>query len=627
MKDARIEILDNTTADQIAAGEVVERPGSVVKELIENSLDAGATKIVLDIDSGGVGRIRVLDNGTGIKREQVKTAFLRHATSKMRCIEDLQEVLTFGFRGEALPSIASVSRIAINTRTAEDTAGYRLVLEAGKVIEERDVGCPVGTEIEVKDLFFNTPARLKFLKKETTEAAHCAEALVRAAAVRPDVFFQMRSSGRVTRELPRVEKVEERVSSMFPKERLVRAEGSEHATRVLAVLGPPETAKSGAMSLYTYVNGRFVRDKIILGALTRAFGGTLENGRYPVGLLSLEIPPSSIDINVHPQKTEVRFANTDVVFRAISKVVGEAVARGAWSFFSKNHIDRAMEPEAASYSPSSLMTDIEASLNGLPNGRLIPLPIQTSLTNRWVNTTGTSSEYINRRIIPSGNDVSDAENPKQNIPSENSSACNVFDMQADMPDVFAFSRLKYIGQAQNLFLLFEDIDDLVIIDQHAAHERITYERFRKDLEKGNIASQGLLIPHNVDLGPADADRIINLADDLMRLGLEVTRSGLDRITIHRIPAELSDAAPDRLLAEMVPAVEEGRKGSKGEWAEKALATMACHNSIRAGRKVDTREIESLLKQMDEAEFKGHCPHGRPVLTRISFKDIRRRLHR
>lgn len=621
MTDSRIEVLDKITADQIAAGEVVERPGSVVKELIENSLDAGATSVQLDIDAGGVGRIRVLDNGEGIARDQVKTAFLRHATSKMKRIEDLDSMETFGFRGEALPSIASVSRMTVRTRRASEVAGYQLVLEAGVVKEERDVGCPVGTEIEAADLFFNTPARLKFLKKESTEASHCAEALVRAAAVRPDVSFRMRSSGRRTRDLVRVEKIEERVSLMFPKERLVRAQGTERGIEVLAVLGPPETARAGANSLYTYVNGRFVRDKILLRSLTQAFGGTLESGRYPAGLLCLRLPPGSVDVNVHPQKTEVRFSDTDAVYRAVSRVVGETAARGLWSFLPGRDDDRTEETEATPYNPTP----------SRPAERLIPPPSRpiaaapTVVESAPSTVTATPEENA---MTESVSDVPpekfEAPEPQKEVPV---SSPGLFDATADRPEAPTFSSLRFIGQVQNLFLLFEDVDDLVVVDQHAAHERVTYERLRRDLSKGVIPSQRLLMPHAVDLGPEDAERILNMADDLMTLGLEVTRSGPDRITIHQVPAELTDASPDRLLADMVLALEEGRKGSKGEWAEKALSTMACHNSIRGGRSVDSREIESLLQQMDEIEFKGHCPHGRPVLTRIGFREIRRRLGR
>ncbi len=611
MTDARIEVLDKITADQIAAGEVVERPGSIVKELLENSLDAGATKVRLDIDAGGVGRIRLLDDGEGISRDQVKTAFLRHATSKMRRIEDLNDVATFGFRGEALPSIASVSRVTVRTRRASDIAGVELVLVGGEVQSERDAGCPVGTDIEVADLFYNTPARLKFLKKDTTEASHCAEALVRAAAVRPDVSFLMRSSGRTMRELPRVEKIEDRISLMFPKERLVRAHGTELGIEVLAVLGPPETARAGANSLYTYVNNRFVRDKILLRALTQSFGGTLEGGRYPSGMLHLRVPPGSIDVNVHPQKIEVRFADTDAVYRAVTRVVGEAVARGAWSLFA-TPTDRARESEPAPYIRSALR----------PEGRLIPKPAAPFLP-----PTLSPKAALPRIESDTSRDTDPVEAPEAEGASESAPPANLFDAAKDLPGAACFADLRLIGQTQNLFLIFEDDEDLVIVDQHAAHERVTYERLRRDFEKGGIPSQRLLLPHAVDLGPADAERVFGLADDLLSLGMEIARSGPDRITIHQVPAELTDASPDRLLADMVLALEEGRKGSKGEWAEKVLSTMACHNSIRAGRPVDPREVEALLAQMDAAEFKGHCPHGRPVLIRIPYREIRRRLGR
>jgi DNA mismatch repair protein MutL len=615
----RIEVLDGHVADQIAAGEVVERPGSVVKELMENSLDAGATSIQLDIDAGGIGRIRVRDNGEGMGGDEVETAFMRHATSKMRRIEDLAGVATFGFRGEALPSIASVSRVVMRTRQQDDVAGTMVTMTGGEVVERREVGCPVGCDLEVTDLFFNTPARLKFMKKESTEASHVAEALVRLAVMRPEVAFEMRSSGRKVRTLTRVEKIEERVQAMFPKERLVVSEGTEHGIDVLAVLGPPERARAGAGSLYTYVNGRFIRDKMVLRAVTQAFAGILEPGRYPVGLLSLTMPPGSIDVNVHPQKIEVRFADTEAVFRAIRYVVGGMAARAAWSYLPEM-------PSIATDAQSAPYGSPSASASHRPAGRLVPPPSRTP-----VSRVSRAEESRRPETVPP-NDPAPTPSDAATSPTSPSSAAAGPDevpmRQISRPATKgAFSDLRILGQAKGLFLILEDERDLVIIDQHAAHERVTYEGLRDQLQAGVIPSQQLLIPHSVDLGPEDAERIAGHREPLGQLGLEVTQSGPDQVTIHAVPALLKEASPDRLLADMVLAIEEGRQGTKGDWEEKVLATMACHGSIRAGRAVATEEIATLLGQMDNIDFAGHCPHGRPVLTRIPWQEIRRRLGR
>ncbi|MCP4195899.1 MAG: DNA mismatch repair endonuclease MutL [Proteobacteria bacterium] len=590
MSTSRIQVLDELTADQIAAGEVVERPGSVVKELIENSLDSGATRIQLDIVAGGVSRIRVLDNGSGISPDEIELAFQRHATSKIRGLDDLNEVATHGFRGEALPSIASVSKVTVRTRTKDAVAGTMLRLEGGKVTKRQEVGCPVGTEVEVQDLFYNTPARLKFLKRESTEAGHAGEALVRLAAFRPDVAFTMTSGGRRIRDLPRVEKTEERIGYMFGGETLVRSHGSENGVEVFSILGPPERARAGAGSLYTYVNGRFMRDKVLLRAVTQAFAGTLERGRYPVGVIALALPLGSFDINVHPQKTEIRFADPQAVLRAVVRVVGEMVKRAAWAAEPSGAVKVAdagneMEPTKKPYRPT---------------GRLVPPPSDFAKAS-----SRSSSGFSDSRASGHGGDSSDV------FTSEKKS----------------FSDLTYIGQAKGLFLLLESEDDLVFIDQHAAHERIIYEHLRAQLTNGRIATQQLLIPHNVDLGPADTQRIVGMEKELGRLGLEVIQSGLDRITIHAMPAELSDASPDRLLADMTLAIEQGREGSRGELEDKVLATMACHGSLRSGRTVNPAEAEALLHQMDKVDFAGHCPHGRPVLARIPWREIRRRVGR
>jgi DNA mismatch repair protein MutL len=612
MSTSRIRVLDELTADQIAAGEVVERPGSVVKELIENSLDSGATRVQLDIVAGGISRIRVLDNGSGIPQDQVELAFQRHATSKIQGLDDLDKVATHGFRGEALPSIASVSKLTIRTRTKDAVAGTLIRIEGGKVTKRQEVGCPVGTEVEVQDLFYNTPARLKFLKRESTEAGHAGEALVRLAAFRPDVAFTMTSGGRRIRDLPRVEKTEERIGYMFGGETLVRSHGSENGVEVFSILGPPERARAGAGSLYSYVNGRFMRDKLLLRAVTQAFAGTLERGRYPVGVIALALPLGSYDINVHPQKTEIRFADPQAVLRAVVRVVGEMVKRAAW----------AGEPSGA-VGVADAGKEIEPTKEPYrPAGRLVPPPSDFAKAS-----SRSSSDFA----TPS---ISYGDPPPQGYGEASSgfSDSEASDNRSDSLDIFTsekkrFSDLTYVGQAKGLFLLLESEDDLVIIDQHAAHERITYERLREQLTNGRIPAQQLLIPHNVDLGPADAQRIVGLEKELGRLGLELTQSGPDRITVHAIPAELSDASPDRLLADMTIAIEQGREGSRGELEDKVLATMACHGSLRSGRTVNPEEAEALLNQMDKVDFAGHCPHGRPVLARIPWREIRRRVGR
>lgn len=625
MEQRPIEKLSRIVADQIAAGEVVERPGSVVKELIENSLDAGANRVQVDINGGGVSRLRVWDNGIGIPAREVTLAFERHATSKIRQLEDLDVVSSYGFRGEALPSIASVAKVTVRTRTADDVAGRLVAIEGGKIVQEREVGCPVGTDIEVADLFFNTPARLKFLKKESTEASHVAEALVRAAACRPDVAFTMKSNGRRVRDLPRVEKLEERISQLFGGEKMVRAEGEEHGIGVLAILGPPERARAGAGSLYTYVANRFIRDKTLLGAVSQAFGGTLERGRYPVGMILLTPPAKSFDVNVHPQKTEVRFADTPAVFRAVVRVVGEMVSRSPWSLLS-SFPDRIREAPAQPYRPP---------------GRLVPPPStpgrrpgDAPLPAGFISADPSSRHSADRGVHLRGPDhdlaaVQDASPAPSSVPvqapvQDASPPAKVF-TRSYAPAQFA--GLSYLGQAKGTFLLFEDDADLVVVDQHAAHERVVYERLRSQLQHGGIPSQRLLMPHNVDLGPADAERIAGYREQLQSLGLEVSQTGPDRVSIRGIPAELHQASPDRLLADMVLALEEGREGSRGEQEDKILATMACHGSIRGGQMIDGQELRALLRQMDQIDFAGHCPHGRPVVARIPWQEIRRRVGR
>ncbi len=646
MASAKIDVLDRLVADQIAAGEVVERPGSVVKELVENSLDAGATKIQLDIEGGGARRLRVLDDGEGIAAQELEKAFLRHATSKIRALSDLDGVTTYGFRGEALPSVASVSKITVRTRTEGDVGGTLLQLEAGEVVQRRQAGCPVGTELEVRELFFNTPARLKFLKKETTEASHCGEALVRLAALRPDVSFKMTSNGRTMRSMPRVERTEERVMAMFGKETLVRSQGSDSGIEVLAILGPPERARAGAGSLYTYVNRRFMRDRTLLAAVTQAFAGTLEHGRYPVGLLALEMPEGSFDVNVHPQKTEVRFADSQAVYSAVRRVVGEMVGRAIWSF-PKDARSEVKEPKAEGGGENPFLSRGPGS-GGTFKRKLIPVPQSQNMFGapRPV-TAGRDVEVSSQEGQPHSEEdgALECENsarvggepgermfvdPKSPAASDEVGVrtqlqwSNVGDPQHTRG---SFSDLRYIGQGKEMFLLLDDEDDLVVMDQHAAHERVTFEKLRQQLGAGGVRSQKLLMPHNVDLGPAEAERICEMSNELLSLGLEIARSGPDRVAVHAVPAELVMTSPERLLADMVMALEEGRQGSRGDAHELALATMACHSSIRGGRQVAASEVHALLEQLDGVDNAGHCPHGRPILARIPWKEIRRRVGR
>ncbi len=604
MTEAKIRVLDRIVADQIAAGEVVDRPASVVKELLENSIDAGATRILVEVDGGGSIRIRVLDNGFGLTSDDLELAFTRHATSKISSIDDLEKVVTFGFRGEALPSIASISQVTVQTRIADAVEGHRLVLKGGEVIERREVGCPQGTDFEVANLFFNTPARLKFLKKESTETGHCAEALVRLALVRPEVSFALISNGRKTRELVRVENPQERVAALFPDEVLAVAQGSQSGVDVMAILGPPERARAGAGSLYTYVNGRFIRDKTLLKAVTGAFAGTLDPGRYPVGFIALTLPPQALDVNVHPQKTEVRFADQNAVFRAVTRIVGEMVARSVWA------MGAAPFNEKSETGPNKISESKEEAYGEIPAGRFVPPPSFPGLAGK----ARPSSEVI-RSDRPVGGSVPTTPVQTQMTPV------------AHDPGAGRFSSMRYIGQARGMFLLLEDERDLVVIDQHAAHERVTYERLKRQLESGRISSQRLLTPHMVDLGPSQVERIAGHEERLSQLGLEVSRAGPDRIAIRSVPAQISGTSPDRLLADLVIALEEGRADSRGTTEELVLATMACHGSIRAGRIILDDEVTALLKEMDRIDFAGHCPHGRPVLTRLKWSDLEHRVGR
>lgn len=596
----RIRILPPALADQIAAGEVVERPASVAKELCENAVDAGARRVDVEIEAGGRRLIRVVDDGCGMTAAEARLALQRHATSKIACADDLWGLATFGFRGEALPSIAAVSRLTLRTKMTGATAGFRLLVEAGLETDAGEVGMAEGTQMEVRDLFFNTPARLKFLKSESTEAANVSEAVLRLALAHPEVHFRLRGNGRVALDLPPHRDMAERVRAALARRGakvLHEAEGEEGGIKVRAFLASPEEAAPAGRSTFLFVGRRFVRDRALLHALAQGYGELLERGRYPLAALFVDVPGQELDVNVHPQKLEVRFARPQEVYAAVRHVVGRAVARAPW----------------LAVSPIRAYT--------LPPERVAPSEDERSLPPRPARDRQASFSAALSRAPGLGEKPSPLPTVlrDEGLPAAGEPASRGF-----------FGGLEYIGQLRRTYLVCEGPSELVLVDQHAAHERIMFERLRVAHRQRAVVRQRLLFPIPIELDEvaAAAAREAATAEALAELGFEVEAFGPSTMLLRAVPDLLKDVDPKPLLRDVLHRVAEGDSLRRAEENfEHVFATMACHGALRAGDIVAREAAVTLLGQLDAVDLHSHCPHGRPVLLRMSIAEIEQRLGR
>jgi DNA mismatch repair protein MutL len=622
----RIHILPPTLADQIAAGEVVERPASVAKELCENAIDAGAHRVDVEIEAGGRRLIRVVDDGCGMTADEARLALKRHATSKITTADDLWGLHTFGFRGEALPSIAAVSRLTLRTKLAGASAGFRLQVEAGVETDSGEVGMAEGTQAEVRDLFYNTPARLKFLKSEATEAANVSEALLRLALGHPEVHFRLRGNGRIALDLPPHRDMSERVRAALARrgaQVLHEAEGEEGGVKVRGFLASPEESAPGGRSTFLFVGRRFVRDRSLLHALAQGYGELLEKGRYPLAALFIDVPGQELDINVHPQKLEVRFSRPQEVYAAVRHVVGRAVAKAPWL---------AGSPIRAYTLPPERANEMQEPPR--------PMPSLSSGGGQTGFSLGTPrSPGGNPPLFPSL--LRDEPAPSCGEPAslagrapsrEGMETLSGFPYQSrGEPAVGGFfGGLDYIGQLRRTYLICEGPSELVLVDQHAAHERIVFERLRTAHRQHAVVRQRLLFPIPIELDEAAnaAAREGGTIEALAGLGFEVEAFGPNTLLLRAVPDLLKDVDPKPLLRDVLHRVAEGDSMRRADESfEQVFATMACHGALRAGEAVSREVALNLLMQLDGVDLHSHCPHGRPVLLRMSIAEIEQRLGR
>lgn len=612
---AKIVRLSPELANQIAAGEVVERPASVVKELVENALDAGASRIQVEIETGGMSRIAVSDDGAGMNAEDAVLALERHATSKIAKFEDLLVLHSFGFRGEALPSIASVSRFTLTTRERGTDEGVSVHIEGGATPEVRPVGAAPGTTIEVRELFFNVPARRKFLKATATESAHVGETVMLAALARPEVTMLLFRDGRMVREYLRADDHGARAMQAFPEEQLAAGSGERGPLRFRSFLAPPERARAGTVGLHLFVNARPVRDRALARAVAQAYGSVLEPGRYPIGVVYLELPPELVDVNVHPQKAEVRFAD--------ARAVQDALTRELHLVLAKAFSVPALGPRSFQFRAAQ---------------RDIAIPALSQLFARDASTG------VGREVSADAGDVlagarEGSEDPRDAsgnagqpmITPPGRTLVETASAPSDLQALFAgagfYAKLRYLAQSKAMYLICEAPDGLYVIDQHAAAERVTFHRLREAYRSRGVASQRLMVPELVELSPKEMSALESHTDELSKLGLEVRATGPHAAAIHAVPTLLARARPERLLRDALAEASRDAARPFSGAVDLVLATMACHGSIRAGDAISSEEATALLASLDAVDFSGHCPHGRPVVTRLGFEELERRVGR
>jgi DNA mismatch repair protein MutL len=600
----RIQVLPPGLVNQIAAGEVVERPASVVKELVENALDAGARQVQIDVEEGGLALVRVADDGCGMSGEDARLSLERHATSKLVDAAGLSRIATMGFRGEALPAIASVSRLRVDTCDgSEGSSGTRIVIEGGRVVEAGPVARPRGTTVEVRDLFFNTPARRKFMRAPSTEAGHASEAVLRLGLAHSGAGFILRSGGRAVLTWPGGTPLPARAAAALGREAanaLLPVEGARGAVRVSGLIGPPEHAQPTGRGLYLFVNGRFVRDRGAAHAALRAYSGSLPAGRFPAGVLFVELPLERVDVNVHPQKLEVRFADARSVYDAVFHAVADALRAAPW-------LTHAQAPgHAGETPPSSVPIDalsvplageeIASVLSQARGGFVAPGP------DRLPSLDGPCSpcrpEVGDEAVAPGGR-----------------------------PGYFG--SLRYVGQHARTYLLCEAPGgSLVIVDQHASHERILFHRLSEAWRARRLVVQPFLVPQVVTLPTALARALEAGAGELRLLGIEIEPFGGDAFAISGAPAALAGVDLAALLADLAQQIEQvGRGSALDDAIHDLLATMACHSAVRANQDLAPEEARALLDGLDGVDFKARCPHGRPVVFELSIPEIERRVGR
>ncbi|MGE5474833.1 MAG: DNA mismatch repair endonuclease MutL [Ignavibacteriales bacterium] len=624
----KIIILDEHTANKIAAGEVVERPASIVKELCENSIDAGAKAISVEIKNGGISFIKIVDNGFGISKDDVEISFEKHSTSKIRSADDLMSISSMGFRGEALASISAVSYLEMITKTADEREGSRVVVEGGNVGKRQDYGCPVGTTIIVKDLFFNTPARYKFLKKDYTEAGYVEDVVTMLALGNPEISFKLVSNGSLILQTPGNDDILSCAYSIFGNsaKSTLQVDFEHENVRVFGLAGKPEISRSNRSQEMFFINSRIVKNKTITSAVEEAYKTLLQTGRYPFVILNISINPQMIDVNVHPTKQEVRFSDESQVFSAIFHAVKNTLL-GSESLIPENNTDNSYEH----FSAFSTKSSYPLTNNAAPKTNSGSI-FRVGLKNEYSGNNYTNNESYNQENYFSKTNASiERSESKEAFHPQNYKDMNVLKaenddlkIQEERPKYLPY---KIIGTAFSTYILIEMEEDFYIIDQHAAHERVMFEKLREDKKAGRQLSQMILVPEVIELKHKDYELVNQNKEVLFNLGIIVEDFGENSIKVNSVPYLFSKADIRELLFDLIDGLEDMAKEKNESSEEKLLYRMACKSAVKANTSLSIEEITALIKSMNDLENPYTCPHGRPTAIKMTKREIEKKFGR
>ncbi len=626
---SKIKILPENVANQIAAGEVIERPASVVRELLDNSIDSGADRITVRIEDGGGQLIRVTDNGAGMDRDDMLLAIERHATSKISTVSDIFSIKTLGFRGEALPSIFSVSRMEIISRPQDQLAAFRLRAAGGVIESVEETGAPAGTTVEVRDLYFNTPARKKFLKALRTETGHIVDTVSRIALPFTGIHIKLidNSTGKTLLSLPSSDNELNRLTALFGKDTavsLLDAHFKQEGFALRAYLAPPEMSRTRGDRMYVYVNNRNIRDKLIIGAITRGYGQRLMKGRYPQVALFMDIDPVLVDVNVHPSKQEVRFEDSGLIYKSVASTIARALG-DQLNPFNTSKIENT--PDEAIIRPSYH--------NNAPFAEKIETPAWEYFQgNNEKETQGSIMEpsmtqadlFADNKISGSVESEPDllfvGKKYETSIPPAPAG-----DVEKKVDFSLGGETPRVIGQLKGTYLLFQERDGLLMIDQHAAHERILYEILKSRYASSKVERQTFLLPVDFELSIKDARVLDEKLEQLAALGFEIENFGGNSFLIRAVPAILVNSDWENFLRDLIPVLDEEDDLTGDRAMDKLLTVMACHGAIRAGQSMTSQEMTLLVEQLQKLDLASNCPHGRPVFKRFSYTEIEKMFKR
>ncbi len=635
----KIRILPDLVASKIAAGEVVERPASVVKELVENAIDAGSRRVAVEVEASGKKLICVSDDGEGMTRDDALLAFERHSTSKLATSDDLDHIATLGFRGEALPSIASVSKILLRTKTAEEMTGTEIALEGGKIKSVRECAWTEGTEIQVRDLFFNVPARRKFLRSDMTELYHVTTVVTHYALAYPALAFSLTHEGRRLLDVAPVENLKDRAYQVFGAEFLAGLLEVGHVTDLVRVRGftsTPTAVRTNREAQYFFVNGRLVKDRLIGKALADAYRTMIPSGMYPAAILFVELAPEDVDVNVHPAKTEVKFRRPRFVEAAVREAIEKALAREKPILEVRSRVK--IEAPPLGPTPPSVPGRLSTEALRLQAPLERPAkPLQPSLGLRYPgHPTGSSTQRPpSEQPMPTGDRAASPHSEVRSaaVRSPENITCPP-PVGARVPRVETLSggvaplSLRPLGQVRESFIVATSEEGLLLVDQHAAHERILYERFRRLYTEPSVQTQPLLLPHVVELTPAQAVTFDRIKGELEAIGCELDPLSGRTLVIKALPVDIPPEQGEILIREILDVVEaEKRTLTVEDIRDRIAASMACRAAVKVNEPLTEEMMTWLLRELFACVTPSNCPHGRPTVVKVSTREIERLFHR